>query len=155
MSLEGNIKPKKLINKFFHMFHGDVRIYKEATSVKVEEFLDTFAVTVEDGQTVQFLMNKKTKDPDTGSEMDKQYLIEFTYNVDQKPNVTISLLEERGFTKAQYDNIAQKAENFMNALKQTPEQKEVNTQSVFYFPDKADEYESSPFASLKDMVDPE
>lgn len=155
MGLEGNIKPKKLINKFFHLFHGDVRIYKEATSITVEEFLDTFAVTVEDGQTVQFLMNKKTKDPETGLDVEKQYLIEFTYNVDQKPNVTISLLEERGFTKAQYDNIVQKAENFMNALKQTPEQKEVNTQSIFYFPDKADEYESSPFAGLKDMVDPE
>ena len=155
MGLEGNIKPKKLLNKFFHMFHGDVRIYKEASNLTIENFLDTFAVKIEDGQTIQFLMNKKSKDPETGFVTDKQYLIEFTYIVDQKPNVTISLLEERGFTQSQYDNIMQKSDNYMDALRQSTVQKEVNTQSVFYFPDKADEYESSPFAGLKDMVDPE
>lgn len=155
MGLEGNIKPKKLINKFFHMFHGDVRIYNESTSVKPENFLDTFAVTIEDGQTIQFLMNKKIKDSETGFEVNKQYLIDFTYNVDQKPTVAISLLEERGFTQAQYDTIRQKAESYMSSLKPNDESNEHNTQSVFYFPDKADEYESSPFAGLKDMVDPE
>lgn len=151
MDLDKSIKTKKLVNKFFHIYHGDIRIYAEA-DIKVDSFLDTFAVEIKDNETIQFLLLKKTKDEETGSEYERQYLVEFTYHVNQKPNVAITLLENRGFTRAQYTETINEAKNFENSLKYATAPAETETQSVFYFPDKSDGDDMSPFEGLRDMI---
>lgn len=150
MGLDPNIKSKKLVNKFFHLNHGVVRIYEASTTCKVENFLDTFSVVIPDGGSVQFLLNRREKNAETGYESQKQYLVEFTHMINQNPSISMILMNERGFTREQYDAIVTSANNFQENLKSNIQHTPKPKQTVFYFPDKTDD--ESPFASLKDML---
>lgn len=141
--LDKGIKAKKLVNKFFHLYNGDIHIYKEA-DYQVETFLDTFAVVINNDETIQFLLTNKD-----GSKI-VQYLVEFTYHAGQTPNVAISLLENRGYTASQYNELVNNVKNFENSLRHSAPE-ETESQNVFYFPDKTEDYES-PFESLRGIV---
>lgn len=142
--LDSSIKIQGLVNKFFHIDYGNVKIFQADTSVEVEAFLDTFAVTIPDGTTIRFLLDRVENGVAT------QYLVEFTHKFDNKPIINISCLNEKGFTMDQYYDLEQEAIDSENMLKHSIS-KGVDT--IFFFPNKDLDPEPSPFSCLKDMVD--
>ena len=151
--LESSIKIKGLVDKFFHIDYGNLKIYQPATDLQVEDFLDTFSVTIPDGQTVRFLLTRNDKHPiSDDATIERQYYVEFTHRFNSKPTINISLMNERGMTLEQYYDLEQEAIDAEDMLKHSISK---GSDTIFFFPDKETDPEPSPFSSLKGVVSDE
>ena len=147
--LESSIKIKGLIDKFFHIDYGSISIFKPDQSIQVEEFLDTFAVVIPDGATIRFLLTRMDKHPAAeDAEIERQYFVEFTHRFDNKPAINITLMHERGMTLEQYQDLEKAAIDAEDMLKHSISE---GTDTIFFFPDKEVDSDSSPFQSLRDV----
>lgn len=151
--LENTIKVKGLVDKFFHIDYGNIKIYQAAKDLQVEDFLDTFAVMIPDGNTVRFLLTRMDKHPMANdATIERQYYVEFTHRFNSKPSITITLMNERGMTIDQYYDLEQEAIDAEDMLKHSIS---AGSDTIFFFPDKETDPEASPFSSLKDVVSDE
>ena len=151
--LASTIKIKGLIDKFFHLDYGDIKIYQAAKDLQVEDFLDTFAVTIPDGGTIRFLLTRRDKHPMADdATIERQYFVEFTHRFNSKPSINISLMSERGMTIDQYYDLEQESIDSEEMLKHSISE---GSDTIFFFPDKEADPDASPFSSLKDIVDEE
>lgn len=144
--VEKSIKASNLVNKFYHEEDGTVWVYTEDQKVKVQDFLESFAVTIEDGTTLCFLLTRK--DTVNGKEVERQYYVRFTYNIDLAPIVTISPVKERGMTEDQYYKMRSAALEYENMLMHLQPNGDSSSYS-FYFP--GTEEDDSPFSELKNL----
>lgn len=144
--IDPNINPKTLLGKFIHSEKGTVHIFDNDSGVETFNFLDTFAIKIENGSTVRMLLTKSKNG------IDKQFYIEFTHVMNEPPKIEVKLLDVKAYNQEQYQKQVGAARNYEDNLKSDTN---INGSLVYRFPDKFDNDSVSegPLSALLNIKD--